>query len=166
MNIHAAAKTLLTIAPNLEAYCLGLERRNLFRASHAYSSLKDPEELCRIIIDQTYRISYLRDLNRKIQTLITCFPEKHAKIIKTYYLKRKPIKVIAEKLGIEERTVFRHIHEATSYFAFRLDRLGINSFTFGRLLEQNQWINAEHQKVLESLSNFSGEKVDTNFSSK
>ena len=146
MNIHAAAKTLLTVAPKLEIYAQALERRNLFRASHSYSSLRDPDELCQLIIDQTYRIHYLRDLSRKIATLLTCFPAQYSKIIKMYFFKKLTTSEIAKKLKVATRTVFRHVNEAASHFAFRLDRLGINSFTFKRLLEQNPWIATIHSQ--------------------
>ena len=148
MNIHAAAKTLLTVAPNLETYARELEHRNMFRASHSYSSLRDPEELCQLIIDQTYRINNLRDLARKIQTLLTCSPVQHSSVITMYYFKKLTSAQIAKKLKITERTVFRRLHEAISHIAFRLDRLGINSFTFKTLLEQNLWIATMHNQQL------------------
>ena len=147
MNALLAAKTLITITPSIDRYCEILEKTNTVRATHSYSSLLDTEVLCQKIIDQTYRVNYLRRLRQSIDSLINSMPEKYETVLKLYYCNKNTTLIIANHLRISERTVFRLVNEATQYFADRLDKLSINTFTFKTLLEQNKWIQSEYEKI-------------------
>lgn len=143
MNENAITKTLLTIWPGLTDYANMLSER---AHSHALCSCNNPLQTNSIIdkiIDLNIKQQTIHRLANRLNEVIEKLPSKTQEVLHSYY---RPysiatnISVQAQRLGIAERTFYRHLDRATVFIEHHLESMGINFFTWQDLLHQHQWI--------------------------
>lgn len=143
MNKTAIAKTLLTIRPGLNDYASMLGER---ARTHALCSYHTPDYTKRImdkIIDLNVKQQTICNLSAQLNQVIHKLPEATQMVIHHYYRLYETatnIAKLAQKLGVAERTFYRHLDRATTFIANHLNSLGINFFTWQDLLHEHRWI--------------------------
>ena len=143
MNQIAIAKTLLTIWPGLEDYINMMVER---ARAHALCSYHTPDYTKCImdkIIDLNVKQQTIRNLSDQLNYVIGKMPDKTQIVIRSYYRLYETatnIIALAKKLGIAERTFYRHLDRAVVFIAKNLTAIGINFFTWQDLLHQHRWI--------------------------
>ena len=143
MNKTAIAKTLLTIYPGLEDYATMLGDR---AHNHALCSCNTPFLTSRIIdkiIDLNVKQQTIRNLFNHLKQVIDKLPTNTQMVLRSYYHSygiATNISAQAQKLGIAERTFYRHLDRATTFISQHFHQLGINFFTWQDLLHQHRWI--------------------------
>lgn len=145
MNENAITKTLLTIWPGLDDYAAMLGER---AHTHALCSCNTPMLTNRIIdkiIDLNVKQQTIRNLQQRLNRVVEKLPADTQAVLRSYY---RPygatanIPAQAKRLGIAERTFYRHLDRATAFIGRHLNQVGINFFTWQDLLHQHPWIKA------------------------
>lgn len=143
MNENAITKTLFTIWPGLAEYEAMLAER---AHNHALCSCNTPLLTNRIIdkiIELNVKQQTIHNLSLRLNRVIDKLPADTQSVLRSYYRSyglATNIPQQAKRLGIAERTFYRHLDRATMHIARRLDDLGINFFTWQDLLHQHPWI--------------------------
>ena len=143
MNQIAITKTLLTIWPGLDDYATMLGER---AHNHALCSCNTPFLTNRIIdkiIELNVKQQTIRNLGLRLNRVIEKLPTETQAVMRSYYRTYgicTDIPAQAQRLGIAERTFYRHLDRATAYVARHLPTIGINFFTWQDLLHQHPWI--------------------------
>jgi len=165
MNENAITKTLLSIWSGLSDYEAMLSER---AHNHALCSCNTPLLTNRIIdkiIDLNVKQQTIHNLALRLNRIVEKLPKDTQAVLNSYYCKfgnSLNITIQAKKLGIAERTFYRHLDRANEYIGRRLNDIGINFFTWQDLLHQHPWIKetfmrqcpltplqkTAHQKVL------------------
>lgn len=149
MNKTAITKTLFTIWPGLADYETMLAER---AHNHALCSCNSPLLTNRIIdkiIDLNVKQQTIHNLAQRLQRVIGKLPTDTQAVLHSYYQPygiAGDIPAQAQKLGIAERTFYRHLDRAITYLTNRLEDIGINFFTWQDLLHQHQWIKASFMR--------------------
>ena len=144
MKTIPAAKTILAILPQIDKYCEGQTMKNRRSAVYSYNSLKDSETLVNEIIEKTFNIDRLCNLKIQAYDLLSALPKNLGKILELTFIKNKTPDKVSAELNCTYRTFFRRRDKALELFALGLADIGINTFTFRSLLEQNRWIAEEY----------------------
>ena len=143
MNETAITKTLLTIWPGLGDYEKMLAER---AHTHALCSCNTPFFTTRIIdkiIDLNVKQQTIHNLDLRLNRVIAKLPAATQAVLRSYY---RPYGVAgniptqAKRLGLAERTFYRHLDRATVFVGRHLNQIGINFFTWQDLLHQHTWI--------------------------
>ncbi|MCM1404403.1 MAG: hypothetical protein NC133_02800 [Prevotella sp.] len=143
MNTNAITKTLLTVWQGLPDYATMLGER---AHNHALCSCNTPMLTNRIIdkiIDLNVKQQTIHHLAQRLQRVIAKLPSDTQAVLRSYYQVyglTASIPAQAKRLGMAERTFYRHLDRATDYVARHLTDLGINFFTWQDLLHQHPWI--------------------------
>ncbi len=143
MNTTAITKTLLTIWQGLPDYAAMLGER---AHTHALCSCNTPMLTNRIvdkIIDLNVKQQTIRNLSHRLNRVIEKLPSDTQAVLHSYYQTygiTANIPLQAKRLGVAERTFYRHLDRATAYVGRHLNALGINFFTWQDLLHQHPWI--------------------------
>ena len=137
------SKTLLNIWPGLDDYTTMLGER---AHNHALCSCNTPFLTDRIIdkiIELNVKRQSIHNLSERLNRVIAKLPTDTQAVLRSYYHPygvASNIPAQAAKLGIAERTFYRHLDRAINYVANHLMTLGINFFTWQDLLHQHPWI--------------------------
>lgn len=143
MNENAISKTLLTIRPGLTDYANMLGER---AHNHALCSCNNPmltNSIIDKIIDLNVKQQTIHRLADRLNQVIAKLPNKTQEVLHSYY---RPFGIAtnipaqANRLGIAERTFYRHLDRATVVIEQHLETIGINFFTWQDLLHQYAWI--------------------------
>lgn len=164
MNEIAITKTLLTIYPGLNDYAAMLSER---AHNHALCSCNTPFLTNRIIdkiIDLNVKQQTIHNLALRLNQVIKQLPHDTQTVLSNYY---RPYGITANisqqarRLGIAERTFYRHLDRATAYIRRHLETIGINFFTWQDLLHQHPWIKETfmHQCPLNPLRTTAHQKA-------
>ena len=146
------AKTILAIIPRIDEYCDMIAKANHARAIGSFYAsgdspygLQDTYQLMERIIEKTYKAQQLHNLKVKFEKQLETAPEKVKEVIRLFFLKgEKPVQ-IAKSMGKSERTIFRQIESGVEWVAGNLEKMGINSLTFRRLVSNYGWIRSEFE---------------------
>ena len=121
---HEVAKAVLAVYPRIDGYVESQTKRNYVRALSAFHSEMDTQTLMERIIDKAYEIQRLHNIKLKIDRWLNNAPKRVRTTLELAYFEHLTPPEIAERMGISERSAFRHMTEALDWFANGMD----NSF--------------------------------------
>ena len=134
------ARTLLSLWPDLDNYYLGIEKQIFKSAMASYGNPDNTMQIIDKIIELTMRKDVLRALARDINATIGGLPPVENELLHKFYLTRdKTAREFSAQLGMPLRSFYRKVSNAVQLFSQRLPNMGINTFTWERLLSDNPW---------------------------
>jgi len=140
------ARTVLAILPQIDKYCDGIAKSNIARAIGSFDGMRNTEAVMEKIIDKTYQIQQLHNLQVKAQRVLDAVPKKYAEVFNMMFIQKMTAVDIAKVMDICERSVFRLLSQGLEWFADNLMPVfGFNAFR--SIMAANQWVQGVFQEI-------------------
>jgi RNA polymerase sigma factor (sigma-70 family) len=139
MNKVAVAKTILTVMPLVDEFKERCLRVNLSCAENSMFDCYEGRAMERVV-DRIATANVIHNLRVRVMEYLEKLPKDEESLLRFYFMEGRATKEIAEKIGKTQRTVFRRIDKAVEKFAKNLEKIGINTFTFRELVENNRLV--------------------------
>jgi DNA-directed RNA polymerase specialized sigma subunit len=141
MANNKIAKTLLIIWADIPNYCEILEQKIYQNALCSYNNPNATEKIIDRIIDIAVRKDILKNLSKELERVVSGLPPRQQTILHNHYChKQKTATEVTTEMGISVRSFYRHLNSAVDSVTKQLDSMGINSFSWGFITDQNSWI--------------------------
>jgi len=142
----AWCNTLLHIQKYLDDFIKSMDQEIHQRALRSFHQTTMPvvEKIIDIMAQKNYLLRIKQDITRLVQELEPRLREPMV----SYFLQSIPATQIARNLGFADRSVYRILREGAKKIAPRLESIGINTFTFNKLIGRYKWIGAEYKRQM------------------
>jgi DNA-directed RNA polymerase specialized sigma subunit len=139
---RGVARAVLTALPQIDNYCRFVSKTNMARAIDSFESPESAETIMERIIEKTYLIQQLHNIKIKTLAILKDAPEKIAQIADLYFVKGETPKMIAEKLDLTTRTLYRQVDATIEWFEHHLEATGITPSVFKNIVSRSNWMRA------------------------
>lgn len=157
MKMKAYVKALLTIYPTIPNIVQIVDNIVEKRAttsislSSIYSGTSHTYKQFEKVIDMTERKCRLLNIYSLIKEILTPMSLRDYEIVDLKYFRRHKINVIAERLEMDERSLYRRLNKILESVVKFLNMNMIDIFTIEHMIRGEGWIKEIYKKSLEEL---------------